>query len=171
MKGIVVTTHKITKPFYDDFIRSVYGCKYPVVTVFNTDENNTYETAGLKVGMELFEDFVYLHDTVVIKDLKLFDLLFEYPEMVSLSPRFLMYLGKYNSRILRTFNIQDLKSKLESHDMEMRLCTMFPHAPCFDNSFIDGNHKMLEVHGRMNMVLENDYLIKMKGHWHINMCI
>lgn len=171
MKGIVVTTHIITKPFYEDFMKSIYGCKYPVVTVFNTDENNAYETAGLKAGMELFEDFIYLHDTVIIKDLELFNLLFKYPEMVSLSPRFLMFLGKYNSSILKACNIKDVKTKMESHDLEMWLGRAFSHAPCFDPTFIDGNHRMQEMHGRMNMVLENKYLIKMKGHWCVDMCL
>ena len=53
MNGIVITTHKSTESFYIDLMKSLQGCKYPVVTIFNTNENNQYECSGLKAGMEL----------------------------------------------------------------------------------------------------------------------
>ena len=169
MNGIVITTHKSTELFYIDLMKSLYGCKYPVVTVFNSNEDNQYESSGLEIGKDLFDNFVFLQDTVLIKNLSLFDKLFEYKEMVSISPRFLMYLGKYNSQILKQHTLQQVKNRRDGHDMEMWLGRVFPSAPCFDDKFIDGNHRFEHIHGRMNMVLENDYLIKMKGHWSLEM--
>jgi hypothetical protein len=164
MNGIVITTHKSTELFYIDAMLSLRGCKYPIAIAYNTDEDNQYENKGLKMGMDLFEDFVFLHDTVVIKDLSLFDRLFEYKGIVSISPRFLSYLGKFNSEILKQKNIPEVKTKRDAYETEMWLRRAFPTAPCFDRTFVDGNHRFEEIHGRMNMVLENNYLRKMKPH-------
>lgn len=163
MKGIVITTHKSTQLFYLDLMRSLQGCKYPVVTIFNTDENNQYELAGLKAGMELFEDFVYLHDTVLIKNQLLFDKLFEYKGIVSINPSFLMFLGKYNTKILKQYELPEVRTKKQSWLMELWLGRTF-RVPCFDVNFVDGK-KFEYIYGRNNMIIENEYLKKMKGTW------
>ncbi len=150
-------------------MKSLLGCKYPVVTVFNTDENNQYESIGLKVGMDLFEDFIYLHDTVLIKDQSLFDKLFEYKGMVSICPRFLSYLGKYESKILKEHPFEEVRTKRQACAMEMWLGRVFAGAPCFDNTLVDGNHRFEQIYGSKRMVLENSYLKKMKGTWSTDM--
>jgi len=169
MNGIVISTHKSTELFYIDSMLSLRGCKYPIIVAYNTLEDNQYENKGLKVGMKMFENFIFLHDTVIIKNLSLFDKLFEYKDIVSISPRFLSYLGKFNSEILRQKNIPEVKTKQGSYELEMLLKKIFPNTPCFDPTFVDGNHRFEQKYGRMNMVLENDYLIKYKGTWSTNM--
>ena len=141
MKGIVITTCEATKPFLDDLLHSLKDCKYTIIVVYNNSNVNYYESIGLQVGMNTFTDFIYLHDTVVIKDLALFDKLFEY-DMCSISPGYLMYLGKYNSTILRSAGLWLVQSKMEAVNMEMKLKTLFGHYPCLDPLFIDGNHTL-----------------------------
>ncbi|HEY9704661.1 MAG TPA: hypothetical protein V6C58_19625 [Allocoleopsis sp.] len=166
-RGIVITTHKSTKPFFDDLIKSLKDCKYPICIVDNTEINH-FEKGGLLVGMKNFDEFIYLHDTVIIKNLELFDILFSKEGFYSISPGFLMYLGKYDSKKLSTLNLPSVNSKYDAILMELWLKHNIP-CDCFDKTFIDGNHRFEERHGRKNMVLENDYLIKYKGTWDINM--
>ena len=167
-KGIVITTHESTEPFLLDCIKSLKNCTYPITIIYNTNENNEYESIGLKVGMNLYDEFIYLHDTVVIKDLALFDLLFAQPGMFSISPKFLMYLGKYDSKILKNTTLPHVHNKLEAIKMEFWLQETFI-CPCFDATFIDGNHTFEEKYGKTRMVLENKYIKKYKSCWDIKM--
>jgi hypothetical protein len=167
-RGIVITTSEYTRPFYKDLIDSLYGCKYPVVTVFNPLINSPYESGGLRVGMVLFDEFIYIQDTVIIKDLSLFDKLFEHDGMISIAPNFLMYLGKYESQKLREVQIPQVWDKKGAIAMEFWLRTVFP-VSCFDPTFIDGNHTWEEKHGRRRMVLENIYIKKFKSCWDVTM--
>lgn len=172
MRGIIITTHKSTELFYNDLIKSLEGCKYPITTVINTNDNNQFEKAGLLKGIELYDEFIYLHDTVIIKNQLLFDILFDSDKMFSISPKFLMYLGKYNSKDLKELNLPDVSNKRDAVNMEMWLgdvlCKRFP-VITLDNNFIDGNHTFEDKHGRKNMVLENIYLKKYKSCYDVSM--
>lgn len=163
-RGIVITTHKSTELFLIDLLKSLQDCKYPIVIVYNTDEDNQYERRGLETGRDLFDEFIYLHDTVLIKDISLFDKLFYINGMISIAPNFLMYLGKYESKRLREVNIPQVWDKKGAIAMEFWLRTVFP-CPCFDPNFVDGNHTFGEKHNRKNMIIENDFLIKYKSTW------
>jgi hypothetical protein len=167
-RGIVITTHKSTEPFLIDLLISLHSCKYPIVIVYNTNNDNQYERRGLETGRDLFDEFIYLHDTVVIKDLSLFDKLFEHDGMISIAPNFLMYLGKYESQKLREVQIPQVWDKKGAITMEFWLRTVFP-VSCFDPTFIDGNHTWEEKHGRRRMVLENIYIKKFKSCWDVTM--
>lgn len=167
MKGIVITTHEKTKPFFLDLMNSLTNCKYPIVVITNTDENNEFELAGLKAGMQLFDEFIYLHDTVQIKDMQLFDILFSYQSMVSISPNFLMFLGKYNSEQLKTEQMPIVTNKHQAVDLETWLrFHLVPKygIPHLDRNFVDNNNFEFK-HNRNNMILENQYLKKYKGTW------
>lgn len=167
-RGIVITTHKSTQPFLIDLLISLQDCKYPIVIVYNTDEDNQYEKRGLETGRDLFDEFIYLHDTVIIKDQSIFDKLFVINGMISIAPNFLMYLGKYDSQKLREVSIPQVWDKHGAIAMEFWLRQVFP-VPCFDPTFVDGNHTFEDKHGRKNMKLENDFLIKYKSCWDISM--
>lgn len=169
-RGIVVSTHKSTKLFYYDLLNSLYGCKYPLVVVCNTEENNQYELLGLKSGMMLFSNFVYLHDTVLIKDLTLFDKLFEYNGMVSIGPNFISFLGKYNSDILKGYTLPEVKNKRQAVELETWIGSSLTYS-CLFNDFTDvsKNSRFERIHDRMNLVIENEYLKKMKATWNITM--
>lgn len=164
MKGIVITTHYKTQAFLLDLLVSLKDCKYPILIAYNTDEDNRFEKRGLELGMQVFDEFIYLHDTVVIKDLELFEVLFSLKGCFSISPRFLMYLGKYDSSFLKTLTFPKVSTKLEAVRMEQWLEHNIP-CPHLDSKFIDGNHTFEIKHGRHNMVLENKYLKKYKGTW------
>lgn len=167
-RGIVITTHKSTEPFLIDLLISLKECKYPIVITYNTDEDNQYERRGIELGRDLFDEFIYLHDTVLIKDQSIFDKLFAYQGMISIAPNFLMYLGKYSSQALTKVNIPQVWDKKGAIAMEFWLRTVFP-VPCFDPTFVDGNHTWEDKHGRRNMKIENDYLIKYKATYDMSM--
>lgn len=160
-RGIVITTHKSTEPFLNDLLISLRDCKYPIVITYNTNQDNQYEMRGLKLGMSLFDEFIYLQDTIEIKDQELFDILFSKKGMYSISPRFLMYIGKYDSKELMNYNLPSVSNKYEAVMGEAWLRDNVL-SECFDQTFIDGNNFEFK-HGRKNMVLENKYLKKYKG--------
>jgi hypothetical protein len=167
-RGIVITTHKSTQQFLLDLLVSLQDCKYPIVITYNTNEDNQYERRGLEIGRDLFDEFIYLHDTVIIKDLQLFDKLFEHSGMLSIAPNFLMYLGKYESQRLREVSIPLVWDKQGAIAMEFWLRQVF-QVPCFDDTFIDGNHTFEEKYGKTRMVLENQYIKKYKSCYDISM--
>ena len=168
MKGIVISTHESNKLFLDDLMDSLKNCKYPIVLVYNTPDDNHYESKGLRIGSILFKEFIFLHDTVVIHDLELFDILFDNPsKMFSIAPNFLMYLGKYDSDTLINANLGISNTKMEAVRMELKLREVFK-VPCLDNSFTDGNHFEIK-HNRNNMVISNRYLTKYKATYNLEL--
>lgn len=169
-KGIVITTHKSTEMYFKDLMNSLKDCEYPITIVYNTDKSNHYELTGIKTGMMLYDEFIYLHDTVIIKDQTLFDILFAQPGMISIAPRYLMYLGKYESARLKQMNLPQVNNKYEAVMMEAWLRDNF-NEPCFDREFCDEYSRFEEKYGKLNMVIENAYIKKWKRTWSMSQII
>lgn len=119
-----------------------------------------------------FQRWLLLHDSVVIKDQKVFDLLFSYPKSVAVSTcpvKFGMYLGVYHRDTLAKTGIPQPTSKIEAIHYERawsnHYCSL-EDVPVLFQDFTDQLSKgTQEVLGRVNLVLENEYLIKYKGTW------
>jgi len=176
-QGIIITTHDSTMPFYIDLIRSLEGCPYPIVTKKNTVMDNGWEIGGLKLGSFLFDEFLYLHDTILIKNPSFIVDVFEREKhrSVSLFPKFNAYLGKYQSIHVRACELPDITTKAEAVHWEtefskeyLKLCgpivTMFPEIDAWRTSGV-----YREKHGRKNCVYENDSIVKYKGTWNRSM--
>ena len=185
MKGIVITTSEHTKDFLVDCLNSIIPphisakTNYPILVVHN-DSNivyskdletgithvgnnwNGFELGGILRGKETFSEFVHLMDTTIVKDSSIFDKLFEYKGHVFLTDGGYHYMGKFNSNDLP--EIPKINSKpeaiaLELHWLRGREAFYFkPDLPVHTNVFE-------EKHGRKNMVLENDFIIKYKATW------
>src|ERR1035441_4481428 len=98
-QGIVIVTSEHTKDFLRDCIMSCLQDKYPIMVVSNmyivpeailgveyvNINSNGCELSGISVGMERFDEFLLLHDTMIVKDKALFDLVFSNPKSVYLS--------------------------------------------------------------------------------------
>ena len=117
--------------------------------------------------------FMLLQDSVIVKDPKFFDMAFDYPRSVAVSQCptvFGMYLGIYHRDTLAAAGMPQPKTKKEAIYYEMhwsnRYCS-YEHVPVMFPEFNDHNAKgkTIELFGRNNLVLENDYLIKYKGTW------
>lgn len=176
-RGIIITTSEATKPFLKDCLASL-GTTYPVIVVGNNgysdnidvvNDWNGFELGGILRGMELFDEFIYLPDTVVIKDPTLFERCFEKKGGVEISPSFLSYIGKFDSEVCRSIGVPKVNSKREAVNEEFIWTRIYmkndPDLHLLDDMLplISDTYEMR--HGRNNQVIENKYLIKYKGTW------
>jgi hypothetical protein len=162
-RGIVITTSEYTKDWLGECLASISNYKYPIAIRYNSDEDNRWELAGIKKGKDTFDEFVHLMDTTIIKDSSLFDKLFEVPGHVFLTSGGYHYMGKFVSADLPDIPTVHTKQEAVAYETRwlQRPCGFFePDLPVHTDVFV-------EKHGRRNMVLENDYLIKYKSTWSI----
>lgn len=91
---------------------------------------------------------------------------------MALNPRFEMYLGKYDRRILDQMYIPTPFNKAEAVKFEQEWNRAYIkndpnfkvfHQPLHDVEVFE------EKFGRNNMILENDFIKKYKGSWHLGM--
>jgi len=176
-RGIVVTTSEYTKDFLKNCLESIKGAKYPITIlsnggyipdltwtgyVYNVIINpiNGWEMAGIQAGKDNFDEFVHIMDTTVIKDISLFDRLFELDGNIALTQGHFHYMGKYETAKLPNLPIitsKEVAIMLEAHWLKYYK-EFKPDLPCL-------SEVIEEVHGQRRMKLENDYMIKWKGTW------
>lgn len=161
-RGIVISASEYSRPFYEDLMKSI-KTDYPIYVCWEGlgRPYGSFELGAIKKGAELFDEFVYLHDTVVIKDNSIFDKLFEIKGTVALTNNFYHYFGKYVSEDLPP--IPNVTNKEEAIHWEIRWFnkpyTVFqPEMPFHVEKFV-------EKYGRINMEIETPYLIKYKARW------
>ena len=119
------------------------------------------------------ERFMFLQDSVVIKNQSLFDLLFKDKGSIALTNdpgMYGMYLGVYERKVLEMIDIPIPKSKAESIAFELSwtesYCRAARNVRLAFTDLTDSRAKTKEVlFGRENLVLENEFLIKYKGNW------
>ena len=117
--------------------------------------------------------FMFLQDSIIIKDERIFELLYEDKGSVALTNdpcMYGMYMGIYERKILEKINIPIPKSKAESIQYELTwteaYCKAAGNVRLAFTDLSDSRAKRKEVvFGRENLVLENDFLIKYKGNW------
>ena len=162
-RGIVITTSLYTNAFLPELLKSIEETQYPIYVHTNTEENNGWELAGIQAGKDNYDEFIHLMDTCVVKDISLFDKLFEIEGNVFLTEGKYHYMGKFVSDTLPP--IPKISTKGEAIEMELRWfrdsCKYFrPNLPVHTDIFE-------EIHGQRRMLLENDYIKKWKGTFHI----
>jgi hypothetical protein len=119
------------------------------------------------------ERFMFLQDSVVIKNQNLFDLLLKDKGSIALTNdpcMYGMYLGVYERHILEKIEIPIPKTKAESIAYELswtdNYCKVARNVRLAFTDFSDSRSTRKQVlFGRENLVLENDFLIKYKGNW------
>jgi hypothetical protein len=119
------------------------------------------------------ERFMFLQDSVVIKNQSLFDLLLKDKGSIALTNdpcMYGMYLGVYERHILEKIEIPIPKTKAESIAYELswtdNYCKVARNVRLAFTDFSDSRSTRKQVlFGRENLVLENDFLIKYKGNW------
>ncbi len=168
MNTIVVATTPGREKWLDQCLKSIGDIPTVVLSDF------TFELGKIKWMYENtnVDRFLFLQDSVVVKDKKFFDLIFSYPKSVAVSPCptvFGMYLGIYSRDTLSQIEIPKVNNKDEAIYYEMewsnKYCSI-EKVPVLFPDFIDHNNKgVIEKFGRPNLILENDYLIKFKGTW------
>jgi FkbM family methyltransferase len=174
-RGIVITTSEYTKEFLKDCLDSIKDVEYPVLVVSNGDykpdhyicqnvceviinEENLWEMGGIQRGKENFDEFVHLMDTTVVKDISMFDRLFEIDGNVVLTKGNFHYMGKFETAKLPNLPVitnKDTAIKLEAHWLKYYK-EFRPDLPVQSDVFE-------EVHGQRRMRLENRFMVKWKG--------
>jgi len=175
-QGIVIGTSEYSKDFLKPLLESIKYAPYPILIVSNGgyipdySENpkinliindwNGWELGALSRGKENFDEFVFIHDTCLIKDISLFDKVFAIEGNVVFTKSNFHYMGKFVTKELP--NLPIVHEKLLAVYLEVRWLDGFkyteftPDLPVHTNVFE-------EIHGMKRMKLENEYMIKWKG--------
>lgn len=119
------------------------------------------------------ERFMFLQDSVVIKDETIFEFVYTNTGSISFTNDpglYGMYMGVYERRVLEQIEIPIPKSKNEAIAYELswtdKYCQTAGSVTLAFDDLTDSKAKRKEVvFGRENLVLENDFLIKYKGNW------
>lgn len=161
-QGIVICHHPDNKPFLDDLLKSIDKTEYPIFVCEDGIDRpeNSFELGAIEEGSKYFEQFVFLQDSCVIKDISLFDKLFAIKGNVALTPKFFHYMGKLSE-------LPDEFPKVNDKEGSIRFETTWLKLPytSFEPELPVESKVFEEKYGRLNMVLENQYLIKYKARW------
>ncbi len=185
-RGVVIGTSEYSKDFLRPLLDSIKDIKYNVLIVSNGNWNpnqiiadflkdnqlsrdwcslainswNGWELACITRGKETFSEFVFIHDTTLIKDITLFDKLFAIEGNVVLTAGNFHYMGKFVTKELP--NLPRVHDKVTAIMLETTWLNGFkfteftPDLPA---------HTLIweMMHGMKRMRLENEYMIKWKG--------
>ncbi len=121
------------------------------------------------------DEFVFLQETLEVKNPEIFDLAFGAQVSYSFSNYpvdFGSYLGKYQTKYLKEMEIPKIESKMDSVvqevDFNNKYTSISPYRT-MTNPLNDKNGRVDYFLGRKNLIIENEYLIKYKGTWHRSM--
>jgi hypothetical protein len=117
--------------------------------------------------------FLFLQDSWVIKDDGFWDLLEAHTGSVAITadPYFYgCYAGVYERSVIEQIGVPEIKSKREAIDNEIAWHKSYVEVAgkpvvLFPDLTDAKATRQVEKHGRANLVLENDYIIKYKGTW------
>lgn len=162
-KGIVITTSDHTKQWLPQLLESIKGTNYPV-TIHNNGSEGGWEMAGVQKGKDIYDEFVHLMDTTVIKDISLFDKLFAIDGNVFLTEGGYHYMGKFLSNELPNLPVVSNKQEAINQELKwfkgMKYSLFSPNLPVHTDVFET-------KHDQRRMKMENDYMIKWKGTYQI----
>lgn len=147
---------------------------------FDYDFNPTgqFDPGGIVWAMENCKDeeFLLLHDSCVVKDNLIFDILFhgyrgESVALATVPVAMGMFMGKYRIDIAKKLDPPVANTKEESVDLEeswnKAYCEL--EYPVIIDSPLTQSDVFEEKHGRENMILENRWIKKYKGSWNRHM--
>jgi hypothetical protein len=177
MKQIVyVATTPGRYDFITNFLQSMkgYDGKYPLFI------ESCYEYGWFDFAKDhQWDELLFLHDSIEIKDYALFDLVFETYKGKSVSfsdkPYFIMGLGKFLREPYLEASFDTKNAYMDYKDKEFTFgndyvkyadespIVLFPDL--MKNEERDTYRAMERKFGRRNILLENQYIKKYKGHW------
>lgn len=196
-KGIVVVGWSGGTDQLDLLLYSLRGYhKYPIYIVMNdvrnaplqwllelhqnyniiVTEDDRFECGALQAIMDTtdLDEWLLLQDTVEILNPYFIERMFDTEGSVTFGPHFEHYLGKFRREVLEKIVIPEVKTKWDAVQQEIHflkaymeaddkgITTMFPDFT--DKNFENNTERRW---GRVNLKLENRYLIKRKGTWAI----
>ena len=164
--------------FIKNFLESIreYSGKYPIFI----ESACGYDWFDFARNHQ-WDELLFLHDSIEIKDLSFFDLVFETHKGKSVSfsgePFFIMGLGKFLREPYLKASFPTKNAYMDYKDGEFTFgpeyvkyagekpVVLFPDF--MDSEREDQGHKrpFEQKFGRRNLILENNYIKKYKGHW------
>jgi hypothetical protein len=148
----------------------INSLRLPCLTI----SDSKYELSKIAwCAKHLGKKFFFFQDSVVFKSTRWISELLEKDKSIALTSDpvpYGTYMGIYDPEILRRIEIPIPNSKQEAIDYELTWTeTYIKEAKDYEIAFPDFSDakakKKVFKHGRENLVLENDYLIKYKGNW------
>jgi hypothetical protein len=118
--------------------------------------------------------FLFLQDSWVVKDESFWDLLDDTSGSVALTadPYFFgCYAGIYERSVIEQIGVPQIKTKREAIDSEIAWHKSYVEVAgepvvLFPDLTDAKATRQVERHGRINLLLENDYIAKYKGTWY-----
>lgn len=168
MNAIIISTTPDRNQWLNNLLETIKGYdKYPVIIL----SDYTFEIGKIKQVIEHmdYDEFFFLQDSCEVKDTSIFDLVFETykGKTVTFSPTMRSFLAKYRRDFIGKLNFPEAKNKLEAVDAEDWLYQQH----FFDQTLVSltDNFNKSDIFkkkfGRLNMILENEYLKKYKATW------
>lgn len=179
-QGVVITTSAYTKDFLKDCLISLKSTPYYILIVSNdnyvpdlsyldrqyqlfVNPINGWELAGISKAKEVFDSFVHIMDTTLIKDISLFEKVLALDGNVVFTKGNFHYMGKFVTKELP--NLPIVHDKTLAIYLEVRWLDGFKYTE-FEPDLPVHTNVFEEIHGMRRMKLENKYMIKWKGtHW------
>ena len=171
--GIAIGTISLDSPWLTDLLASLEGCRWPVWINVTRD----WELATIAAAARRFDEFVFLPESTVILDQGLFDRCFldHAGKSVNLGTaqglRLRMYLAKYRIEAINQLGVPLVRDKNEAILHEVHWCMAYAGLEAQRGNLIDVGGPLEhtdireERHGRVNMVVSNEYLTRYKGSW------
>lgn len=171
MKAIVICTTPKNTQWLHNLLNSFQGYdKFPIVIL----SDYGYELGKINWihKTTCITEFFLLQDTTEIKDPSIFEKGFTYAGSVSWDSGLKSYLGKYRRLILDQCHIPLPKTKMDSvvfeESFNYEYLAKEPKKWILNENF-SSSEKFEEKFGRVNMVLEDQYLKKFKHIWNRDM--
>lgn len=167
-KVIVIGTRPDRTEQFKNCFDSLSGSKHHILKV----DCDGYEIGKIKWVLDHtdIDEFVFLQDSVEIKDNSVFDICFSTTHSVSICDYpnpFGCYLGKYKRSVLEKIDLPDIKTKKESIDYERHFFIDYTRYEKLDQvgGSLANVENYVEKWGHKVMKIENEYLIKYKSIW------
>lgn len=165
-----------------DLLDSLTGSPYDVIVHQTWDfELSTINYVVTEPELAEVEEFIFLPQSTVVKDLDLLRICFEEHAGYSVNLanaqgfHFRMYLGKYLRDSVLELGVPEVRSKWDAVHQELTWGSAYFAQEFHADRLVDvgGNLEHTDVfeqrHGRLNMVVENEYLRRYKGTWDVAM--
>lgn len=176
-RGVVVGTSEFSKDFLRPLLESIKETEYNILIVSNgnytpdlsyfnrqydlvINEFNGWELSVITRAKEYFDEFCHIHDTCLVKDISLFNKSFEISGHVVYTKSNFHYMGKFVTKELP--NLPIVHDKVTAILLETRWLDGFKYTE-FTPDLPVLSDKWELIHGMKRMILENAFMIKMKG--------
>lgn len=171
--AVAIGATKLGSPWLADLLDSLRDCRWPIEV--NVTAN--WELATIGWAAERFDEFIFLPESTVVTDPSFIDRCFTEHKGAGVNLgtaqglKFRMYLGKYRAVAVNAIGVPVVHNKAEAIGREVDWCIKYANYERENGRLVSlgGPLEHTDVrefrHGRTNMVVANEYLVRYKGTW------